>query len=203
MAKNKNIQKIEKVSVVIPHSAARAEFLKQLMDGLSKQTVVPNEIIVKSGFKNPYVNRNMGWRCAKYPLIWFLDDDMILQSDALERLLEVYHKERPDSVEGHIYGRITRIYDWGFMSGHILYTKAILEKVGGFDERFTGWRGDTDFGWSVLDAGGKIVYCLLSRAHHPSKSNTAPDIEAEKLLMEKHPELYHLAKKFGHLGTIL
>ncbi|MHC4869883.1 MAG: glycosyltransferase family 2 protein, partial [Planctomycetota bacterium] len=43
--------------------------------------------------RGPAAARNLGWRRATTPLVWFLDSDCVASPDALERLLP--HLEEP------------------------------------------------------------------------------------------------------------
>jgi len=192
----------QRVSVVVPLGPNRAVEMHRLEKGLLAQTIQPKEVVVEQG-NHHYKNRNRGWQKAKGEMIWFLDSDIVPDSDAFERALEVFMTTETDAVEGHIYGVIERVFKWGFMSGHIFYSKRMLDAVGGFDERFTDWRGDTDLGWSILDAGGLIVYQPLSRAFHPHGSNTRPNLETERLLYDKHPELYRTAREKHYLQCLI
>jgi len=196
--------RICKVSIVIPHlPKTREDKLQRLMDALKKQTADYLEIIISEGSGTAFKNNNKGWKKAKGNIIWFLADDVIPEPNALEEALKIFENEKVDGVEGYIYGKLNRIYEWGFMSGHIFYTKAVLRKIGGFDERFTGWRGDTDLAWTIIEQGGIIKYCPSSRVEHPEKSSTTPDIKAERLLKSKHPEMYQKAKAENLLGCLL
>ena len=192
------------VSIVVPHLPnTRKEELARLIRALETQTVQDFELLVVENRKTAFENNNIGWKKACGKIIWFLADDVIPDPDALEQALRVFENRAVDGVEGHMYGKLNRIYELGFMSGHIFYTRRILEQVGGFDERFKGWRGDTDLGWTILERGGSIEYCPDSRVNHPAKGGTAADIKAEMLLKNKHPETYRYAKKNRLLRCLL
>lgn len=192
----------KEVSVAVPLGPNRDREFARLLDAIDAQTVRPQEVVVESG-PHHYINRNQAWRKAKGSIIWFLDSDVTPDPDALERALEIFIEHSPAGVEGHIYGLIQRVFQWGFMSGHIFYTRDALEKAGGFDEQFTDWRGDTDLGWTILDAGGTIIYQPTSRAFHPNGSNTQPNLETERLLYQKHPALYREAREKGYLQCFI
>jgi len=190
------------VSIAVPLGPGRAQEMARLEVAIEAQTVQPLEIVVEEGL-NHYTNRNRTWQRAQGSIIWFLDSDVVPDPDALEKALEIFAHADPEGVEGHIFGVIQRVFKWGFMAGHIFYAREALEKVGGFDERFTDWRGDTDLGWSILDAGGLILYQPLSRAFHPNGSNTQPNMETERLLYDKHPDLYREARQNGYLQCFI
>jgi GT2 family glycosyltransferase len=196
------VELAREVTVVVPLGPGRDQEMARLEDAIDAQTIQPIEIVVEEG-PHHYINRNKGWRRAKGSIIWFLDSDVTPEPDALERALEIFAQSNPEGVEGHIYGVIQRVFKWGFMAGHIFYTREALEKVGGFDERFTDWRGDTDLGWSILDSGGLILYQPLSRALHPNGSNTQPNMETERLLYDRHPALYREAREKGYLQCFI
>ena len=193
-----------KISIVVPHVPnTRAEELEKLKTALDKQTAQFHELLIISEAQSAASNNNIGWKAASGSIIWFLANDVIPQKRALQKALEVFQATSPDGVDGHMYGGVKRKYQWGFMTGHIFYTKAILKEIGGFDERFHGWRFDTDFAWSVLDRGGRVEYCPKSKVKHPEKGGTVRDMEAERLLREKHPERYAEAKEQGYLRCFL
>ena len=108
----------QRVSVVVPLGPNRAVEMHRLEKGLLAQTIQPKEVVVEQG-NHHYKNRNRGWQKAKGEMIWFLDSDIVPDSDAFERALEVFMTTETDAVEGHIYGVIERVFKWGFMSGHI------------------------------------------------------------------------------------
>jgi len=190
---------------VVPHLPSNGQQkLNNLKEALEKQTVKFGELIIVDKEQCAYKNRNEGWRKAKGDIIWFLDADVVPDRKALEEALKIFDKRNPDAVEGRIYGTVQRIYKWGFMAGHIFYTKKILETIGGVDEDFCpGWRGDTDFGWCVMELGGRIIYCSDSNAEHPNKSLTRFNLKNEELLRRKHPKMYAEAKRNNYLGNML
>ncbi len=190
------------VSVATPLGPGRAEEMKRLTEALLAQTVQPREIVVEEGL-NHYINRNRAWRKAEGDIIWMIDSDVVPEPDALEKALEIFAQADPEGVECYTYGNITRVFEWGFMTTSIFYTKEALEKVGGFDERFTDWRGDTDLGWSIIEAGGLIIYQPKSRIFHPNYSNTRPNMATERLLYEKHPDMYREAREKGYLQCFI
>jgi len=128
----------------------------------------------------PSVQRNIGWRAARAPLIAFTDDDCRPREDWLERLVQgaqahpgaiVQGATRPDPREReavrarHVRtlhvdppGRFTQ-------TCNILYERALLERIGGFDEcAITG--EDIDLALRAQDAGAHLVGAPDALVYH-------------------------------------
>jgi GT2 family glycosyltransferase len=62
---------------------------------------------------------------------------------------------------------LTELGRW-FETANILYPRAVLERVGGFDEQaFTGWGGeDTDLGWRAMKSGARPVWAPEAVVYH-------------------------------------
>jgi len=133
MAKNENAQsnvpiasivKSTRVSVIIP-TYYRYEFLERLLNDLSTQTHMPDEVLVvdqtapsdrPDGFYRSFpqlpltvlffskpsqsVPRNIGAACAKNDVLLFMDDDVIIPNDLIENHLVVMERERVDGTSG-------------------------------------------------------------------------------------------------------
>lgn len=143
----------------------------------------------------PGAARNIGWRSAARPLIWFVDADCVAQPDALARLLVPmgeagvggvggsYGNLRPDSllaclIHEEIACRHRRMpSDVNFLGGfNVLYRRAALEKVGGFDEcNFNGpgspGAEDAELSYRVRAAGYALRFEPRSVVghHHPTR----------------------------------
>ena len=126
------------------------------------------------GSGRPAVQRNVAWREARAPVVLFTDDDCRPPADWLERALAaigthpgavVQGAVRPDPAEAHLlaaapYAR-SLVVDppgpWG-QTANIAYPRALLERVGGFDEAYSGAAGeDTDLAWRAIEAGADYV----------------------------------------------
>ncbi len=143
--------------------------------------------------RGPAGGRNSGWRRASAPLIAFTDDDCVPAPDWLERLLAtaqategtpapviVQGRTEPDPAQlaaarHTLFARIISVQaaDGRYETCNILYPRALLERVGGFDERF-GPRGigarpvgeDTDLGWRARAVGAAAVFAPDALVHH-------------------------------------
>lgn len=125
----------------------------------------------------PGAARNIGWRAAAHPLVWFIDSDCVARPDALVQLLPhmddprvggvggSYGNMSPDSLlAGLIHEEIVQRHramtsEVNFLGGfNVLYRKRILDDVGGFDEhRFNGpgspGAEDAELSYRVHEAG--------------------------------------------------
>ena len=130
--------------------------------------------------------RNVGWQHAKSPLIWFIDSDCVIEPGALDRLLShvqcdrvgavggSYVNRRPDSIlaclihEEIIERHRVMPNRVDFLGGfNVLYRRAILEAVGGFDEAYPGATAeDADLSFRVRRAGYELGFEPASRVGH-------------------------------------
>lgn len=132
----------------------------------------------------PGAARNLGWPMAKNPLIWFVDSDCVAEPDALRQLLPHMDKEQVGGVSGS-YGimnpesLLARLIHEEIIARHrrmstrvdflatfnVLYRRAALENVGGFDERYMKAQ-DAELSFRVMEAGYLLHFELDSRVKH-------------------------------------
>jgi GT2 family glycosyltransferase len=132
--------------------------------------------------RGPAVARNLGWRQARAPLIAFTDDDCEATPGWVSALLDVAAANPgaivqgptlPNPAEAHDGGDFprtlsrTRLGPW-FETANILYPRALLDRVGGFDEEaFSGPGGeDTDLAWKAIYAGAPVVWAPDATVYH-------------------------------------
>ncbi len=78
----------------------------------------------------------------------------------------------------------------GWVSGaFILTTKAIMDQVGGFDDRFFMYCEDTDLCWMVHDAGYKILFSDASEAIHIGGVVTPDKSENQTRMIAKSTQI--------------
>jgi GT2 family glycosyltransferase len=128
----------------------------------------------------PSIQRNEGWRTADGGLVVFVDDDCRATPEWLERLVAAAEAEPgaivqgatlPDPLEEEAFAnphvRTLRIHPPSreAQTCNIVYPRALLERIGGFDERaITG--EDIDLSLRARDAGGWIVGEPDALAYH-------------------------------------
>jgi histidinol-phosphate phosphatase family protein len=129
-------------------------------------------LVVRGRAAGPAAARNLGWRMATAPWVAFLDDDVEpgptwladLEADLAGLPPQVAGSQgrlrvplpvgrRPTDWERNVHGLETA--RWA--TADIAYRRAVLEEVGGFDERFPrAYREDADLALRVVRAGHRI-----------------------------------------------
>jgi glycosyltransferase involved in cell wall biosynthesis len=118
--------------------------------------------IAVTGSHGPAVARNVGWSTARGEIIAFTDDDCLPTPGWLRAGLSVFTGEVVGATGklvmplAHIptdYERdAMRLEKSEFVTANCFYRRDMLERVGGFDERFTAaWREDSDLFFSLQE----------------------------------------------------
>ena len=170
--------------------------------------------------------RNLGIEYARGDIIAFTDDDCQPDADWLKNAKSHFENDSLVGLEGYIYTDDSKINDpkyrivtnsgfegIGFMTANLFIRRDIVEKIGGFDERFDKphFREDTDFAWRAQNYGA-IPFAKNVRVFHPpllrklkgeSKKDRDRFFINDALLFVKHPEKYiKLMKTEGHYKNI-
>jgi glycosyltransferase involved in cell wall biosynthesis len=163
-----------------------------------------------AGGGSPARQRNLGWRAARADSVAFTDDDCRPEPGWLERLLEeaerrpgavVQGATRPDPLEHDVFaaphvhtlsveppGRFAQ-------TCNILYPRALLERLGGFDERaVTG--EDIELSLRAREAGAALVAAPGAVVNHAVEAFTLPGFVRLNLrwrhlayVVKRHPAL--------------
>ncbi|KVR43025.1 glycosyltransferase family 2 protein [Burkholderia multivorans] len=160
--------------------------------------------------QGPAGARNVGWRSARGALIAFTDDDTIpdptwLRHGAAALLaepsaaaaagrIEVPLRPRPTDYERDAAG----LAHAEFATANCFVRRAALERVGGFDERFTrAWREDADLMFALREHAGPIVEVEDARIVHPVRParwgasiGQQSKVYFDALLYKKHRTTY-------------
>jgi len=152
--------------------------------------------------------RNAGWRAARGEIVAFTDDDTIPDRDwllaglralaggasAVTGRVEMPLPPRPTDYEKDAAG-LTRAE---FVTANCFVRRDVLERIGGFDERFTSaWREDSDLHFRLLEAGCRIEHAPDALVVHPVREAgfgvslmQQRKVVFDALLYRKHPRLY-------------
>ena len=153
------------------------------------------------GARGPAALRNLGWRNARAPLIAFTEDDTVPSPSWLKQGLDAVG-DNIDAVAGGVdmppgggFASHRRPHT-GFSSANCFCRKLILDKLGGFDERFhSGWC--EDFHFRLIKAHASIARAEHAVVVRPMR--TAPwgaslwqlrNLAFDALLYKTHPQLY-------------
>jgi GT2 family glycosyltransferase len=152
--------------------------------------------------------RNRGWRAARGSIVAFTEADMVARPDWLQKGLHAFG----DSVQA-VWGRIATpnalhelenesLHSFpaprsGFVSNYFV-RKALMEEMGGFDERFRhAWGEETDLYFRLCSQPSRIVHDPHAVLTHPSRRaglrsrlTAQRRYQADVLLSKKHPQLY-------------
>jgi GT2 family glycosyltransferase len=191
----------ERFEVIVVRAAdAAAGTLTEAPDGL--------HVSFLTSRAGPAVQRNIGWRAARASWVAFTDDDCRPAADWLERLLEarpgpetiLQGRTEPDPDESHLLWGLARSWeitepnDW-FATCNVAYPRSLLERVGGFDERFpSAWGEDTDLGLRASESGAGLVYVDRALVWHavlpralPGALREARRWAATPTVVKRHP----------------
>jgi GT2 family glycosyltransferase len=164
--------------------------------------------VANHGPHGPAAARNRGWRAARAAVIAFTDDDTVPDRDWLRNGLLAFS----DDVDA-LWGRITmplpdhptdyerdasHLATAEFVTANCFCRKAVLDALGGFDERFRlAWREDSDFHFRLLAKGARIRHVPQAVVVHPVRParwgvsiSQQKKIQFDALLFKKHPLLY-------------
>ena len=154
--------------------------------------------------------RNLGWRAAPGRLVAFTDDDCRPEPEWLDRLIASVRDPDADVIQGHTrpdplerdvlaapHVRTLLIEPPGpfAQTANMLYPRAVLERVGGFDERAVSGE-DVGLVQRARAAGSPVVPAWRAVVNHAVESHTLPGILRENVkwsdlayLVKHHPEV--------------
>lgn len=165
--------------------------------------------VVRAGAAGPAAARNAGWRAASGELVAFVDDDCQAAPGWIAALRAaagggriVQGRVEPHPQEAARIGPFTRTLRVDragpfFQTANIAYPRALLERLGGFDEAYPHPAGeDTDLGWRAREAGAQVVFApdaLVWHAVHPmgpaALVRDAPRWGSAVRIVKRHPGL--------------
>jgi len=145
----------------------------------------------------PGAARNIGWRAATTPFVWFIDSDCVAEMSALELVLRrmdesdfagvggSYGNMLPDSTlaclihEEIVERHRSMPAEVDFLATfNVLYRREVLEKVGGFDERLQKAE-DAELAFRIGAAGGRLGFEFESRVRHFHPHRLGPYLKTQ------------------------
>ena len=132
----------------------------------------------------PAVKRNAGWRAARAPLVAFTDDDCrpprewltnaVAAAEGASARAVIQGATEPDPDERNLLYRAAHVLtqrvdppDPWAQTCNIVYPRALLERLGGFDESLPVAAGeDTDLALRARAAGAELVAAPEVRTYH-------------------------------------
>jgi GT2 family glycosyltransferase len=187
------------------------------LERLRSQFRMPVEALHLEENAGPACARNQGWRAARAPVVAFTDDDCVPQPEWLAQLLSasddadvVQGRTESDPDQGPATGPFSHTVSVEGAQGYyetcnIAYSRALLERLGGFDERFRYAYGeDVDLGWRARDAGARITFesnAVVIHDVRPTKFlnylRGTRRLDGVPLVVRAHPELRaHLYRRY-------
>lgn len=158
----------------------------------------------------PAAARNLGWRSALGELIAFTDDDTVPLDDWLAQGEAAMRGGRWAALGGRVlvplgpepptdHARMTQGLERAeFVTANAFVGRHALQRVHGFDERFTrAWREDSDLQFRLQDSAGPVGRCETAVVVHPVRREPwgvslrqQKNAFFEALLYAKHPQRY-------------
>jgi GT2 family glycosyltransferase len=129
--------------------------------------------------RGPAAARNAGWRAATGDYVAFTDDDCeaapgwvaaLRRSAAPDAVVQGRTEPHPDERHRvNAFSRTLNVTEASpfFATCNVMYPRALLERLDGFDEGFPFPAGeDTDLGWRALEAGARLLYAADALVWH-------------------------------------
>jgi glycosyltransferase involved in cell wall biosynthesis len=198
--------------VLVAHDPADRETIEVLARHPLGEDGTLRPVAAEPSEHRPARLRNLAWRVAEAPLVAFTDDDCRPAEDWLERLIDAGER-MPDAIfQGTTLmdpaEHAEQLAPWPH-SQHIeppepwaqtcnmLYPRALLARVGGFDESYPGPAGeDTDLAMRVQRAGAAfeavpeaVTYHAVHSASLASRIRSTWRWHAVPAVPKRYPEI--------------
>jgi glycosyltransferase involved in cell wall biosynthesis len=179
----------------------------------------PSIQVVPGRGMGPASARNDGWRASRGSVVAFTDDDCEATPQWLEEALRALAEDAGVFVQGRTeplprerellagFARTKRISELGpwYQTCNMVYPRALLERLEGFDERFGRPFGeDADLAWRAIETGATPRFAPEAVIHHAIEPWRGIDLllsglrdPDEALAFRKHPGLLRSVRVAG------
>lgn len=149
-------------------------------------------IVVNDSSLNICEARNHGLQRSKAPIVAITDDDTVPPADWVGSIFEAFQKNPGlTCVEGSVTGGLNYHGSRKYIGCNVAVRKQAAMDIGGWSDRYAGWRDDTEFGWRMeKESDGECAFIESIRMIHPQTPRTPYDHELETLLKEEYPSRY-------------
>ena len=190
----------------------------------------PEFRLIRQPNKGLSVARNVGMRAALGEIIAYTDSDCVVDPHWLTLMVRSMIENNFDGCGGPNYaphedgwieascaaspGAPCQVLVANDRAEHLagcnmLFSKAALAKIGGFDPQFTSAGDDVDICWRMLDAGFKLGFSPAAFVWH-FRRNTVKAYygqqrgygRAEAMLHRRYPERFNVMGQIAWRGTI-
>lgn len=195
--------------IIVADDAASLE-TEQQVAGWARRSGQAIRYVAVTGPHGPAAARNAGWRTASAPIVAFTDDDCIPDRGWLAAGVAAFEDPAVVAASGRVIvplGRQPTDYEKDaagleraeFVTANCFCRRDSLERIGGFDERFTSaWREDSDLQFRLISSGaGKVLGVSQAVVVHPVRParwgiSVVQQSKAcfDALLYKKHPRLF-------------
>jgi glycosyltransferase involved in cell wall biosynthesis len=184
---------------------------RTLVHGINHLVLPYVQYITLSRNSGPASARNAGWKKANGELVAFTDDDCIPEPGWLSTLWNAYRSNNRNEIafSGKLIVPIpekptdfelntSHLETAEFITANCACTKATLEKINGFDERYkTAWREDSDLEFKLIEHNIPVIKVDDAQVIHPvRKAEWGVSITEQRktmfnaLLYKKYPSLF-------------
>ncbi len=190
----------------------------------------PEFRLIRQPNKGLAVARNVGMHAARGEIIAYTDSDCVVDPHWLTLMVRSMTENNFDGCGGPNYAP----HEEGWIAAscaaspgapchvlvaedraehlagcNMLFSKAALAKIGGFDPQFTSAGDDVDICWRLLDAGFKLGFSPAAFVWH-FRRNTVQAYygqqrgygRAEAMLYPRYPERFNVIGQIAWRGTI-
>lgn len=153
----------------------------EVLERLRETSAIDMNVVRTESNRGPGIARNLAWRRSEAPVIAFTDDDCLPAPGWLEAGLRSFERSA-DVVQGRTipdpatpFGRwdvsmTIEAFTNRYETCNMFYRRDVLEKTGGFDERFVftppPFGEDTMLGWSAVRTGASTAFEPDALVHH-------------------------------------